>query len=121
MSVLDEQGGAAAITVSNGEGCGFVIPGTGMHMNNFLGEDDINPAGFHTLPVGSPIPTMMWVTLVSVGQADRPFASTEPKYSTMYVPINAVKNMISVPRNSHIPSFEFGIGSPIFTAGFAGV
>jgi hypothetical protein len=35
----------------------------------------------------------------------------------MYEPMKAVKNMISVPRNSHIPSFEFGIGIPILRAG----
>ncbi|GAB5440536.1 MAG: hypothetical protein Fues2KO_08850 [Fuerstiella sp.] len=34
----------------------------------------------------------------------------------MYDPIKAVKNIISVPRKSHIPSFEFGIGIPIFRA-----
>ncbi len=33
----------------------------------------------------------------------------------MYVPMNAVKNMISVPRNSHIPNLELGMGMPIFT------
>ena len=40
---------------------------------------------------------------------------SEPRRSTMYVPMNAVKNMISVPRNSHIPNFEFGMGSPILS------
>jgi hypothetical protein len=31
--------------------------------------------------------------------------------------MKAVKNMISVPRKSHIPSFELGIGSPILRGG----
>jgi hypothetical protein len=31
--------------------------------------------------------------------------------------MNAVKNMISVPRKSHIHSFEFGIANPIFNGG----
>jgi hypothetical protein len=31
--------------------------------------------------------------------------------------IKAVKNIISVPRNNHIPSFEFGMGIPILRAG----
>jgi hypothetical protein len=39
----------------------------------------------------------------------------------MYEPMNAVKNMISVPRKSHSPSFEFGMGIPIFRAGGAAV
>ena len=53
----------------------------------------------------------MWVTFGSCGQ------SGEPSRSTMYVPMNAVKNMISVPRKSHIPSFELGMGNPIFKGG----
>jgi gamma-glutamyltranspeptidase/glutathione hydrolase len=63
VSVIDGEGGAASITVSNGEGCGYLIPGTGMHMNNFLGEDDINPSGFHQLPAGSRMATMMSPTI----------------------------------------------------------
>ncbi len=53
----------------------------------------------------------MWVTFGSCGQ------SGEPSRSTMYVPMNAVKNMISVPRKSHIPSFELGMGNPILSGG----
>ena len=56
----------------------------------------------------------MWVSSELVGQP------REPSRKTMYDPMKAVKNMISVPRNSHIPSFEFGMGIPIFRAtGFA--
>jgi len=63
VSVIDRDGGAASITMSNGEGCGSVIPGTGMSMNNFLGEEDINPRGFHVLPAGATMTTMMSPTL----------------------------------------------------------
>ena len=31
------------LTVSNGEGCGIVLPGTGIMPNNMLGEDDLVP------------------------------------------------------------------------------
>ena len=47
ISVIDAGGNLAALTVSNGEGCGYVIPGTGIVMNNMLGESDLNPGGFH--------------------------------------------------------------------------
>lgn len=47
ISVVDEQRNIAAMTVSNGEGCGELIPGTGVMMNNMLGEEDLNPAGLH--------------------------------------------------------------------------
>lgn len=59
ISVVDTEGGAAAVTLTNGEGCGFVIPGTGIQLNNFLGEEDINPNGFHQHTPGERLPTMM--------------------------------------------------------------
>ncbi|MEM6972659.1 MAG: gamma-glutamyltransferase [Pseudomonadota bacterium] len=43
LSAIDAMGGAAALTLSNGEGCGLVIPGTGIQPNNMLGEDDLVP------------------------------------------------------------------------------
>ena len=70
ISVIDAEGMAAAITTSNGEGCGHALPGLGIHVNNFLGEDDINPHGFHRLAAGSRMSTMMSPTLVLTG--DRP-------------------------------------------------
>jgi gamma-glutamyltranspeptidase/glutathione hydrolase len=65
ISVLDSFGGSASLTMSNGEGCGHVLPGFGIHMNNFLGEEDINPAGFHTLAPGALMTTMMAPTIVA--------------------------------------------------------
>ncbi len=47
ISVLDRAGNRAAMTVSNGEGCGCFIEGTGIMPNNMLGEEDLNPGGFH--------------------------------------------------------------------------
>ena len=47
VSVIDAAGNIASATVSNGEGSSYVIPGTGIIMNNMLGEDDLNPDGFH--------------------------------------------------------------------------
>lgn len=47
ISVIDEVGNAASLTLSNGEGCGSVMEGTGIMPNNMLGEEDLNPGGFH--------------------------------------------------------------------------
>jgi gamma-glutamyltranspeptidase/glutathione hydrolase len=47
ISVIDERGNAASLTLSNGEGCGHLVPGTGIMLNNMLGEEDLNPGGFH--------------------------------------------------------------------------
>jgi gamma-glutamyltranspeptidase/glutathione hydrolase len=59
ISVLVPGAGAVAITLTSGEGCGHVIPGTGVHLNNFLGEEDLNPHGFHRHPPGQRLPTMI--------------------------------------------------------------
>jgi gamma-glutamyltranspeptidase/glutathione hydrolase len=47
ISVVDAEGNIAALSISNGEGCGYILPGTGIMMNNMLGEEDLNPHGFH--------------------------------------------------------------------------
>lgn len=65
ISVADGKGGAASLTTSNGEGCGTVLEGLGIHMNNFLGEEDINPMGFHALPAGQRMSTMMTPSIVA--------------------------------------------------------
>lgn len=43
LSAIDADGGAAALTLSNGEGCGLIVPGTGIMPNNMLGEEDLVP------------------------------------------------------------------------------
>lgn len=64
ISVLDARGMACAVTTTNGEGSGVVVPGTGIHMNNVMGEPDLNPLGFHRHPAGRRMPSMMAPTLV---------------------------------------------------------
>jgi gamma-glutamyltranspeptidase/glutathione hydrolase len=41
-----------------------IVPGTGMHLNNMLGEEDLNPLGFHRHEPGLRIPSMMAPTVV---------------------------------------------------------
>jgi len=41
ISVIDGQGNAVALTASTGAGSGVVVPGTGIHVNNMIGEFDI--------------------------------------------------------------------------------
>jgi gamma-glutamyltranspeptidase/glutathione hydrolase len=64
IAVLDAVGGACSVTCSNGEGAGIVVPGTGIHLNNMLGEQDLNPLGFHRFPPGRRLPSMMAPTVV---------------------------------------------------------
>ncbi|HEX8518946.1 MAG TPA: gamma-glutamyltransferase [Pseudonocardia sp.] len=72
VSVLDADGWACAVTSSNGEGSGVVVPGTGVHLNNVLGEEDLSPLGFHTQPPGTRMPSMMAPTVVADARSGRP-------------------------------------------------
>jgi gamma-glutamyltranspeptidase/glutathione hydrolase len=63
LAVLDGEGNCASVTCSNGTGSGVVVPGTGVHVNNMLGEEDLNPQGFHRIPAGRRVSSMMSPTL----------------------------------------------------------
>ena len=41
ISVVDADGAAASLSASLGSGSGVVVPGTGIHLNNMLGEADL--------------------------------------------------------------------------------
>jgi len=64
LAVLDGEGGCATVTCSNGSCSGVVVPGTGVHLNNMLGEEDLNVGGFHRHPPGARVPSMMAPTVV---------------------------------------------------------
>ena len=61
---MDADGWACAVTCTNGEGSGMVVPGTGMHVNNMMGEQDLSPLGFFAHPPGRRLPSMMAPTVV---------------------------------------------------------
>ncbi|HET8592458.1 MAG TPA: gamma-glutamyltransferase [Solirubrobacterales bacterium] len=64
LAAIDAEGCCASVTCSNGTGSGILVPGTGVHVNNMLGEEDLNPHGFHLVPIGTRLPSMMSPTLV---------------------------------------------------------
>jgi gamma-glutamyltranspeptidase/glutathione hydrolase len=64
ISVADSLGNCAAMTTSNGEGSGYIVPGTGIMLNNMMGEDDLHPKGFHASPPGRRVASMMAPTLL---------------------------------------------------------
>jgi len=64
LSIIDENGTAVSITTTNGEGSGHVIKGSGIMLNNMLGEEDLNPHGFFTWPSDIRLPSMMAPTAV---------------------------------------------------------
>ncbi len=71
VSVSDAAGNVASLTSSGGEGSGCLVPGTGIMLNNMLGEDDLFPGGFHSLPPGVRVSSMMSPSaLVRDGQVE---------------------------------------------------
>jgi len=63
--VIDGTGMGAALTVSNGEGNGAIIPGTGIMPNNMLGEDDLVPDGWYSWTPDQRLSSMMTPMAVS--------------------------------------------------------
>ena len=67
ISVLDGSGLACSVTTTLGQGSAMVVPGTGIHVNNIMGEADLNPLGFHRHLPGRRMPSMMAPTVVLGG------------------------------------------------------
>lgn len=65
VSVVDQDHNIATVTTSVGEGCGYIIPGTDIMLNNMLGEEDLNKQGFHQWVPGKRISSMMAPTVIS--------------------------------------------------------
>ena len=59
ISAVDDEGNACAITMSSGYGAGLCIPGTGILLNNSLGEVELNRHGLHALPPGTRLASNM--------------------------------------------------------------
>ncbi len=53
VSTADDDGLACAVTVSSGYGSGMVARGTGIWLNNCLGEQELNPRGLHGTAPGT--------------------------------------------------------------------
>src|SRR3954467_10223134 len=64
IAVLDDEGACVSVTCSNGSCSGVIVPGTGVHLNNMMGEQDLNPLGYHRHEPGRRIPSMMAPTVV---------------------------------------------------------
>ena len=64
FSILDMDGNAASISSTNGEGCGWSVPGTEIMLNNMLGEAALFPNGFHSWPEDHRVSSLMTPTIV---------------------------------------------------------
>ncbi len=63
VSAVDEDGVACAVTASSGYGSGATVPGTGLLLNNCLGEPELNRRGVHALPPGTRLASNMAPTV----------------------------------------------------------
>ncbi len=52
VSAVSDDGAGCTITVSSGYGSGIIAEGTGIWLNNCLGEQELNRGGLHVLPPG---------------------------------------------------------------------
>ena len=63
VSAVDSDGLACAVTMSSGYGSGVTIPGTGLLLNNALGEPELNRLGLHALEPGTRLASNMAPTV----------------------------------------------------------
>jgi len=64
FNIQDSEGNGICLTTTLGEGCGYFIPGTQMHLNNMLGEIFLLPDGAHSWIPNSRMQSMMTPTMV---------------------------------------------------------
>jgi gamma-glutamyltranspeptidase/glutathione hydrolase len=64
ISVIDEEGNAASVSVSNGEGDGYIVGNFGFMLNNMLGEEDLAAGGLDAWREGTRLSSMMAPTII---------------------------------------------------------
>jgi gamma-glutamyltranspeptidase/glutathione hydrolase len=64
VSVIDQEGNAASVSLSNGEGNGYIVGNFGFMLNNMLGEEDLAAGGLHAWRQGTRMSSMMAPTII---------------------------------------------------------
>jgi gamma-glutamyltranspeptidase/glutathione hydrolase len=99
VSVVDGSGNAASLSSSTGSGSGVVVPGTGIQLNNMLGERDLSP-GRGRLSPGRRLTSMMAPSLVLDGGRPRlvvgSAGSERLRSAILQVVVNALDHGLSV-------------------------
>jgi gamma-glutamyltranspeptidase / glutathione hydrolase len=115
IAVLDADGNCASVTCSNGTGSGVIVPGTGVHLNNMLGEEDLNPQGFHRIPPGVRVSSMMSPTLalrdgrvvLALGSA----GSNRIRSAILQVAVNVLEKGMDADEAVHAGRLHFEAGT----------
>ena len=110
ISVVDERGNAASMTATIGSGSGVVVPGTGIHMNNMLGEYDLNPPGSQARP-GARLTSMMAPSLALEGGSPRlvvgSAGSIRLRGAILQIVVNVVHHGLPVEEAIEAPRVHF--------------
>src|SRR5437763_8239443 len=108
IAVVDAAGNAASCTASTGAGSGVIVPGTGLHVNNMLGEYDLVAA---RAKPGMRLTSMMAPSLVLregvprlvVGSA----GSVRLRGAIMQIVLNVIQHDLSVDDAIERPRVHF--------------
>ncbi len=106
ISAVDRLGNAASLTISTGSGSGVVVPGTGIHLNNMLGEFDLTVTGA-TRGAGLRLTSMMAPTIVLGATGPRLIVGSAGSLRLRGAIMQAVVNVVR-----HGMSVEEAIGHP---------
>ncbi len=114
ISVVDGTGNFVGVTTTAGESAGFVVDGTGLCMNNMLGEADLHPQGFHRLAPKTRLTTMMSPTVLLEGGEPRLVLGSGGSSRLRAAILQAVSNVIDfdlpLEEAVHLPRMYFGEG-----------
>ena len=114
ISVVDAAGNFVGVTTTAGESAGFVVDGTGLCMNNMLGEADLHPQGFHRLAPGTRLTTMMSPTVLLEKGQPRLVLGSGGSSRLRAAILQAVSNVVDfeLPLEDavHLPRMYFGEG-----------
>jgi gamma-glutamyltranspeptidase/glutathione hydrolase len=114
VSVLDADGLAVSVTCSNGSCSGVIVPGTGISLNNMLGEMDLNPLGAENNRGGDRVTSMMSPTVVLddgeptivIGSA----GSNRIRSAVLQTIVNVVDRGMSIEEAVQAPRLHFENG-----------
>ena len=101
ISVVDAVGNAASLSASTGCGSGLVVPGTGVQLNNMLGEHDLHPEGSAARP-GRRLTSMMAPSLVLADGEPRlvvgSAGSIRLRAAILQIVVNVIDHGLRVPE-----------------------
>jgi gamma-glutamyltranspeptidase / glutathione hydrolase len=114
ISVVDGNGDAASLSASTGCGSGFVVPGTGIQLNNMLGEPDLNVPGKAPRP-GTRLTSMMAPSMVLEGGRPRlvvgSAGSIRLRGAILQIVVNVVDHGLSAEQAVEAPRIHLEEGA----------